>query len=260
MSASALYEGTVFHRRRKPVEHSLSYPILMALLDLDELPGAFDPHPLWSARRPAPVRFRPADHLREEGEGPVRSAGELAERARSLVARRTGSEPPAGPVRLLCMPRVMGVGFNPVSFTFLFDRAGEGPEAAIAEVTNTPWGERHAYVVSRGAGDGAAEGALHASFDKRLHVSPFHPMEQSYELSLGRPGDSLTISISNREGGRAIFDAGLALRRRELGRAEMTRALLRHPPAAIAALARIYWHGLRLKWKGVPHHPRPATR
>jgi DUF1365 family protein len=256
MSGSALYEGRVHHRRSEPVEHSLSYPVLMYLLDLDELPGAFDAHPLWSARRPAPVRFRADDHLRCEGEAPARSAAELAARARRLVRSRTGAEPPPGPVRLLSMPRMLGVGFNPVSFTFLFDRNGHAPGAVIAEVTNTPWGERHAYVVVRGeVGD---DDAIRARFGKRLHVSPFHPMEQSYELVVGAPGDRISITITNRERGRTVFEAGLALERRELTRAAMTRVMLRHPPAAPAALARIYWHGLRLRLKGVPHHPRPV--
>ena len=250
--ASALYEGKVFHIRREPVEHRLSYPLFMTLLDLDELPQALDRHPLWSARRPAPIRFNPADHLRGEGPAPVASAAALAERARSLTERRLGAAP-EGPVRLLCVPRVLGAAFNPVSFLFLFDPSGQRPAAVIAEVTNTPWGERHAYVVRGGDG----EGPVRASFGKRLHVSPFHPMDQSYELSVTGPGDALGIGIANREGGRTVFEAGLTLRRRELSRAAMTRGLLRYPPAVPATIARIYWNGLKLRLKGVPHHPKP---
>ena len=254
--ASALYEGTVFHRRREPVEHRLSYPIFMTLLDLEELPEALDRHPLWSARRPAPIRFRAADHLAGEGPAPAADPGELAERARALALARLGpGASAAGPVRLLTMPRVLGAGFNPVSFLFLFDPDGERVEAVIAEVTNTPWGERHSYVVPAGPGDGR----IQASFDKRLHVSPFHPMDQSYELSVSAPGERIAISITNRERGRAVFEARLALERRELTRAAMTRVLLRYPPAVPAALARIYWNGLKLRLKGVPHHPKPQA-
>ena len=103
MTASAIYEGTVAHRRRTPVDHKLSYSVFMALLDLDELPELFDRHPLWSARRPAPMRFRASDYLPDDdGEGP-RDAAELAARARELVADRTGS--PAPPARSACSPR-----------------------------------------------------------------------------------------------------------------------------------------------------------
>ena len=253
MSASAIYEGTVAHRRRTPVDHRLSYRIFMTLLDLDELPAVLDRHPLWSARRPAPVRFRASDYLHDDaGEGPAGPA-ELAERARELVTERTGSPAPRGPVRLLTSPRFGGVGFNPVSFYFLHDDPAGPAQAVIAEVTNTPWGGRHSYAARRTDPDGPIE----ASFSKELHVSPFNPMEQTYTLRAEEPGESLTVSIANDEDGERIHDAGLTLRRRELTRSEMTRVLLAYPPATLATLARIYAHGLRLKLKGVPHHRNP---
>ena len=151
------------------------------------------------------------------------------------------------------MPRMLGFGFNPVSFLFLYDEGGERVESVIAEVTNTPWGDRHAYVARRET----EAGPILARFGKRLHVSPFNSMDQSYEVEVGEPGRSLEISIRNRQRGRTVFVAGLALERR-LNRAEMTRVMRSYPPAALAALARIYWHGLRLKLKGVPHHPHPG--
>jgi uncharacterized protein len=245
MTASALYEGWVAHRRRGPVEHSFRYRVSMLLLDLGELPGVLDRHPLWSARRPAPVRFRRSDHLGDRGLP-------LAEAARDLVEERIGARP-AGPVRLLTTPRFLGVGFNPVSFYYLYGPNGSSVEAVIAEVTNTPWGESHAYVLD-GRGD-----ALGGTFRKRMHVSPFMPMEQEYRWRLSAPGEKLSVSITSSEGGRVVFDAGLALGRRELSRREMTRAMLTHPPAAAATLTRIYWNALRLKLRGAPYHPRPAA-
>jgi uncharacterized protein len=245
MSDSALYEGWVTHRRRGPVEHAFRYRALMTLLDLDELPGALDRHPLWSARRPAPVRFRRRDHLGDPD-------ASLAEAARDLVEERTGARP-AGPVRLLTTPRFFGIGFNPVSFFYLYGADRGRVEAVIAEVTNTPWGERHTYVL-----DGRG-GSLEGTFTKRLHVSPFMPMEQTYRWRLSEPGDDLGVSISSREGGSVVFEAALGLRRRELSRAQMSRAMLAHPPAAAATLARIYWNALKLKLKGAPYHPRPAA-
>ena len=255
---SAIYEGTVAHRRRTPVDHKLSYSVFMALLDLDELPELFDRHPLWSARRPAPMRFRASDYLPgDDDEGP-RDAAELAARARGLVADRTGSPAPTGPVRLLTTPRTFGAGFNPVSFYFLHDEPDGPAQAVIAEVTNTPWGGRHAYAARRTEGDGG-DGPIEARFSKRLHVSPFNPMEQTYTLRAGDPGDTLNVSIANEQDGERIHDAGLTLRRREMSRAAMSRVLLRHPASAMATLARIYGHGLKLKLKGVPHYRNPET-
>jgi len=247
MRGSALYRGFVTHSRRAPVSHRLRYPVALPLLDLDEVPALFARHPLWSARRPAPVRLRDGDFL------PGPQGHELAERARLLVAERTGGRP-EGPVLLLASPRLWGVGFNPVSFLVCLDSSGESTEAVIAEVTNTPWGERHSYVASRSR----PGGPIVAHLGKRLHVSPYNSMEQTYELRIGEPAETLAISVGNDEAGDRVFGAGLELRRHPLTRAEMTRLALR-PPSTLVTLARIYSHGLKLRLKGAPAYPHPGA-
>jgi DUF1365 family protein len=249
MSDSAIYEGWVAHRRRGPVPHSFRYPVFLPLFDLGELPELLDPVPLWSARRPAPARLRCGDFL-------VGSPSPLAERARTLSENRIGRRP-AGAVRLLANPRYLGVGFNPVSFLFLHGNDGSSVEAVIAEVTNTPWGERHSYVLDGLARD--SSGQIRAGFEKAMHVSPFQPMEQSYEISVSDPGEELRIVIRNLEGGIEVFTATMALRRRELTRTRMVRLLLRYPPSTIATLARIYANAARLRLKGAHFHPHPRS-
>jgi DUF1365 family protein len=241
---SAVYEGWVHHRRTSPIPHGFRYRIFLPLFDLDELPGLLDDIPLWSARGRAPARFRRSDFLGDPGLP-------LADCARDLVAERTGSRP-EGPVRLLANPRYWGVGFNPVAFYFLHsaDPAG-GVEAMIAEVTNTPWGERRSYVLEAG-GDG-----LTGTFEKLLHVSPFMPMEQTYEWRASEPGERLAVSIRNHERGEVVFEAGLDLRRTEITPASMRRLLLSYPPMTISTIARIYWNAIKLKVKGAPYFSPP---
>jgi uncharacterized protein len=248
MSASAVYEGWVAHRRLSPVPHSFRYRIFLPLIDLGELPAVLDPIPLWSARRPAPARFHRADFL--GGSSP------LAEEARDLAQTRVGRRP-AGPVSLLANPRYLGVGFNPISLLFCYDEDGGEVESVIAEVTSTPWKERTAYVLDGRSRDAA--GTIRGKFDKAMHVSPFQPMDQSYSISVGDPGDDLRVAITSLERGREVFTASMALRRHELSRARMTRLLLRYPPMTIATLGRIYANALRLKLKGAPVFPHPRT-
>ena len=152
-------------------------------------------------------------------------------------------------MRLLTHLRYLGHSFNPVSFYYLYDRAGEMVDAVIAEVTNIPWRERHAYVVERN-GSGPIRGRL----AKRLHVSPFMPMEQAYDWRITEPGDALHVRIANVERGKTVFDATLAMRRRELSPALMTRVLLTYPPMSLAVPGRIYANALRLKLKGARYH------
>ena len=243
-TGSAIYEGWVSHRRLEPVEHSFRYPIFLPLFDLDELPELLDDVPLWSARRRAPARFRSSDYL---GDRDV----PLADAARDLVADRTGTRP-SGPVRLLANPRYLGVGFNPVSFLYVHGADG-AIRALIAEVTNTPWGERRNYVLE------ANEDGLVGAFEKALHVSPFMPMEQRYEWRASEPGERLSVSIRTRDAeGREVFEASLAMRRREMTPRALRDLLFRYPPMTLSTIGRIYLNAAKLKLKGAPYFSPPA--
>jgi uncharacterized protein len=244
VSASAVYEGVVRHRRFTPVEHSFEYRVFMPFLDLEELPALFDGNLLWSARRRAPARFRREDYLGDP-------AQPLDDAVRDLVAERTGRRP-AGPVRVLAGVRTFGYLFNPVSFYY----CGEDPvEAVVAEVTNTPWGQQHAYVLDRGDSQGSV---MRAQADKQLHVSPFNSMDQRYRWNVTEPGERLSVHIENRHEGELLFDATLSMERRELTPAALRRVLFRYPLMPLAVSARIYLNALKLKLKGVPWHAHPA--
>lgn len=220
----------------------------MPMLDLAELPEVLDPFPLWSARRPAPAWLRRSDFLGDPSDT-------IAASARALLTARTGRAP-AGPIRLLGHPRYLGVGFNPVSFLFCHRESGE-LDSVIAEVTNTPWGERHAYVLDVGTRSLDVDGTAGGEIDKQLHVSPFMKMEQRYEWWTTEPGENLRLGFRSLENAEVVFEATLALRRRELGRRLMARLLLTYPPMTIATLARIYIQALRLRLKGAPWFAHP---
>jgi DUF1365 family protein len=242
VSHSAIYAGTIRHRRFAVRRHEFRYRLAMAYVDLDELPGLLGGRLV--RPRPGLVRFRRSDYLGDP-------AVPLDAAVRALVAERLGSAP-RGPIRLLTHLRTFGHCFNPVSFYYCFAPDGEELEAIVAEVTNTPWGERHAYVLR--AGDPIPRGA----FDKALHVSPFMPMDQRYSWRAPAPGPTLSVQIESRQGDRKAFDATLGLKRRPLTRRSLASATARHPAATLRMLALIYGHAVALKLKGVPVQPHPA--
>lgn len=248
MTASAIYEGAVVHRRRTPVEHAFRSQLFLMYIDLDELPQLFDRHPLWSAQRPAPAWFRRADYL---GDPFV----PLDVAVRDLVEDRLGTRP-QGPVRMLAHLRYLGHCFNPVTFYWCFAPGGERVEAVVAEVTNTPWGDRHAYV---SAGGGSGEHMLESHHDKALHVSPFMAMDIDYTWCVSTPGEQIAVRIENRRDGELLFDAQLALRRRPITRRSLTSVLVRRPGMTLQVLAGIYAQALRLRLKGARWHPRPEA-
>ena len=223
---SALYTGSIRHRRFATAHNEFRHRITLAYLDLDELPDVL------VRRRPGLVRFRRADYLGDPGV-PLADA----------VRERTGT---SGSVRLLTGLRSFGHCFNPVSFYYCFE---DGELAAVlAEVTSTPWGERQSYVLH---GDGPV---IRGELDKRMHVSPFMPMDQRYAWALTAPGRTLSVHIENHQDGGKAFDATLALTRRPLTR----RGLAATTASGLRVLTLIYAHALQVRLKGVRVHPHPG--
>ena len=252
MTRSCLYEGSVRHRRMGAVKDEFRYPLFMAYLDLDELPQLLDGRWLWSARRPAVAWFRRADYL---GDPRV----PLTDAVRELVRERTGVQA-TGPIRLLTHLRYFGKCFNPVSFYYCFDESGERVVAVVADVTNTPWGERHAYVMAvTDQADHGTVNVMRARLDKQLHVSPLMGMDSTYDWRLTEPGERLSVHIEadDREHGRKIFDATLSMRRRELTPRSLRAVLARYPLITLRIVTRIYTHALRLRLRGARYFPHP---
>ena len=246
---SALYEGTVRHRRFAPAAHSFSYTLFMAYLDLAELDEVFRGRWLWSASRPALARFRREDHLGDP-------AVPLDRSVRDLVERKTGRRP-EGPIRLLTHLAYYGWCFNPVSFFYCFDRADREAEFIVSEVSNTPWLERHCYVHERRASPG---GVLRARMKKEFHVSPFMDMEQEYAWSFRDPAARLTAHMENFEKGAKLFDATMTLERRERTGPALASALARWPFMTLKVVGAIHWQALKLWAKNVPVFTHPRYR
>jgi DUF1365 family protein len=152
--------------------------------------------------------------------------------------------------------RYFGVGFNPVTFYYCFDAADTRVESVVAEITNTPWNERHAYVLTDAQPEGAR--TLRYRFEKDFHVSPFMPMDMSYDWRFGVPGDSLRVNMQNYRAGERVFDATLDLSRREIGAGSLARALVSFPCMTATVLAGIYTQAFRLWLKRIPFHAHPS--
>lgn len=248
-TASAVYEGTVRHRRFAVRSHEFRRRLALAYIDLDELPGLLGGRLL--ARGPGLVRFRRGDYLGEAHRS-------LPDAVRETAEAQTGVRP-HGPIRLLANLSALRHCFNPVSFYYCMDHAGQQVEAVVAEVTNTPWGERHAYVLAADSGVGEPTSevgptghspVLAGGFAKALHVSPFMGMDHRYEWRMTAPAQTLSVHISSRREGQVAFDATLSLRRRELTRASLAKLAA----TTLSTLASIYTQAALLKLKGVPVH------
>ena len=244
--ASGLYDGAVTHRRLTPRKHALRYRMFWLLLDLDELEGLAARLRWFSEGRLNLFSFEARDHL-EGSDQPLR---------RQVEAHlwRAGIDLGGGPIRVLCVPRILGYAFNPLSVWFCHRRDGS-IAAMIYEVNNTI-GQRHSYLIPVEAG---RVGAIEQSCEKRFYVSPFMDMGLTYDFRIEAPGEAVAVGVNARNEAGLVIATRFAGNRRELTDVVLVKAFLSHPFLALKIVAGIHWEALRIWLKGVPFRSPPAS-
>ena len=241
---SSLYFGSVFHRRLGANPHRFRYRLFWLYLDLAE-PGALGK----SLRLFSHNRFNLFSLFdRDHGDG---SSVALRAQAEARLAEN-GIDIEGGPIRLLCMPRTLGFGFNPLSVYFCFGRDG-GLAALIYEVHNT-FGDRHSYVLPA-----RAAGVVRHACDKTFFVSPFLPMGLRYEFQVAPPGETIMVAIRASGPDGPALRAALAGERRELTDRALLRAALAVPFVSVKTIVAIYWQAVRLIARGAIYRGRKSA-
>ena len=232
------------HQRLRPRRHRLRCRIFQLLLDLDELPALDAGLRLFGHNRPALVSFHDKDHGPSDG-APLRAyvEGQLA---------RAGIDLAAGRIQILCMPRVLGQAFNPLSLYFCHHRSGE--LAAILYEVNNTFGQRHSYLIPV---DASPDGLVRQACDKAFYVSPLQPMAMRYAFTVRPPGEALFVAVDSSDDDGPMLHAAFTARRAELSDAAILRAFLAAPLLMLKVLAGIHWEALRIWLKGGRFHGRP---
>ncbi|HEX4481693.1 MAG TPA: DUF1365 domain-containing protein [Rudaea sp.] len=247
--ASGIYEGWVRHRRFAPHAHAFRYRMYMMYLDLAEIDRVFAGRCLWSVNRRNVAQFRRADYL---GDPSIPLDAAVRRRAADVLGRE-----PTGPIRMLAHVRTFGHCFNPVAFYYCYADDGATLDCIVAEITNTPWKERHSYVLP--VADAAHHGrALAWEFKKGFHVSPFLPMQCDYAWRLTAPDDALRVHMNVLAGGERDFDATLVLKRRPITGANLARVLLRYAAMSTRVVVAIHWQALLIFLRRNPVYDHPG--
>lgn len=248
---SSIFKGQVKHWRKTPVTHAFEYGVFMMYLDLSELDTVFAGRWFWSTSRPALARFSRANYFGDATES-------LDTSVRNLVEEKTGSRP-AGPVRLLTNLSYFGYCFNPISLYYCFDADDKRLETIVAEVSNTPWGERHCYVLPDDQNTGS-EQSRRFRVEKNLHVSPFMGMDMTYSWLITEPAENLLVRIHNHKGDESLFGASLNLAREPITAWSLAGVLIRYPFMTFKVMLGIHWQALKLWVKGCPVQTHPDKK
>ncbi len=265
--ASAIYSGKVRHRRFSPKQHAFEYDVFMMYLDTREIEDIFSLSRFWSLKHFAPAQFKRTDFHIDKGhinqahidknQLAQNSLPSIDESVRNSVASTLGKRP-TGPIRMLVNLRYWGVNMNPISTYYCFDDSGEKLIAILAEVHNTPWNERHAYVLT---GEDFAH-KQDVNFPKAFHVSPFNPLEMDYRWHSTTPNKTLALHLENWQKNQKVMDATMTLAREEISTRALNKILIRFPWMTVKVISAIYWQALKLWWKGVPifNHPKSTIK
>ena len=236
---SALYKGSVFHSRFLPKKHAFTYQIFLLWLNLDELDLLEAEVKGFSANSWAPLRFKRSDYL-GDADTPLKQSvlNKMSELAQEQLT---------GTVYLLGQTRTFGMYFSPVNFYYL-QQADGSYSHLLAEVSNTPWNNRHCYLVDLGKQEDCA---------KAFHVSPFNPMDMQYKWKISQPEQSLKLTLACHKEAKH-FVASIHLSRVELNSKTLFNVLLSIPSMTIKTVFGIYWQALKLFIKGVPFYSHSA--
>jgi len=242
VAVSGLYAGVVSHTRMKPRRHSLRYRIFMLLLDLDELEMLDRGLRLFSLQRFNLAGFDPRRH----GDG---SATPLKTQVEAQLAAAAIAH--GGPIRMLAMPRILGMGFNPI--TVYFCHRPDGALSAILYEVNNTFGERHSYLIP--ADDAPI---VKQACDKGFYVSPFMDMDLSYAFRVRPPADQVQVLVDVDDAEGRVLATGFVAERQDLTDRNLARAWLTHPWMTVGVVGAIHWEALFIWLKGEKIRQRPA--
>lgn len=245
---SCFFAGRVRHRRFSPKAHEFNYRLFLVYLDLDELEQVFSNRWFWSCKRPALAWLRRQDYIGDPRVSIKQAVRQRIEEATGCLAK--------GPIRMLTHLRYFGHNFNPVTFYYCYDELGEHLDYIVAEITNTPWKERHSYVLDMNTNQGSGK---HMQFhlDKVFHVSPFMSMTMHYDWRFTPPGERLNVHMVNYKDQQKVFDATLRLCKKPITTFNAAWVLLRFPLMTVRVVSGIYWQALRLYLKRTPVYTHP---
>jgi DUF1365 family protein len=246
MINSIVYQGTVRHRRFTIKPHEFSYSLFMFCFNTAAFDTEFKKISQVSNEKFNWFSFRRKNYLK--------NSMPLDQAARSLINEQQGVYP-TGKIYLLTNLSCFGYCFNPISLYFIFNPDSEELDFMIVEVTNTPWGEKHAYVV--GNPEKIRSDIYKFTFTKKLHVSPFLQMDYEYHLKVKINQNSIIVHIENYHQKELHFDATLSL---SPAPRPLIKTFLRFPLITYKISAAIYWQALKLWLKGIPFHSHPRKK
>ena len=233
---SAIYNGTVIHKRFKPKLHFFKYKVFSLLIDLSELNILDKNISFFSYNRFNLISFFDKDHGDRDGKSLIEWV------KKNLKENKIENENIK--IKLLCYPRILGYVFNPLSILYVYNEKDE-LISIFYEVKNT-FGEQHTYIFET-----KDQKLIKNKCDKKFYVSPFIDMECEYNFSVTKPGDSISIIINQHDKEGKLLYASQDGKSQDLTSKNLLLNYLRHPLMTFKVIVAIHYEAFKLWFKKV---------
>lgn len=253
-----IYRGEITHRRFSPKAHSFSYKLYMLALDVDEMQARHKPKGIFGFAWFNLLRFRQNDYLKGEPEC-------LKQRIKNKVQSLSGYAD-ISRINMLVQVRCLGIYFSPANFYFCYDKQDNCTQVLV-EVSNTPWNERHYYLVPLLSSDNNQQDSIAHVTDKNFQVSPFMDLNMCYQWRIKPPmanSSTLIIHIENHFKGENTSDSSTVTANKKIFAVMMNLTKIPFtstslwqlwcnlPVMTLKIVLAIYWQALKLFFKGIP--------
>lgn len=238
---NSLYECDVSHCRLKPARNAFNYKVFMLAVDIDQIGSIAKRIPWFSHNRFNLFSINDCDHITSLDGRALRAS------LTAWLASQGFDCPLNAKIQLVTFPRVLGYGFNPVSFYYIHSEDGN-PLVAVAEVVNT-FREMKLYLLNHLN----SEQLWHSRVLKNFYVSPFSAPSLEFDFRLGIPGESWRVNIDDYDGNERTLLSAVRGKRRDLSAARLLWYSVKYPMLSLKIIGLIHWHALLLWLKKVPY-------
>ena len=233
---SAIYNGTVIHKRFKPKLHFFKYKVFSLLIDLSELDILDKRINFFSYNKFNLISFFDKDHGERDGSSLIKWV------KKNLTDNQIDTEHIR--IKLLCYPRILGYVFNPLSIFYVYNN-DEKLISILYEVKNT-FGEQHTYIFKI-----ENDNLLQHNCEKKFHVSPFIEMNCNYFFRILKPSEKISVIIDQYQSNEKILFASQDGKRADLTSAELMKSYLKHPLMTFKIISAIHFEAFKLWTKGI---------
>lgn len=235
MKTHTFYDGTIYHKRFLPKEHSFQYKFFMLDIDIFNLNSLENKY--FSNKGFNLFSFKSIDHF-GKNKNFLKNVEELLEEF---------DIPKSNKMRFITLPRILNFVFNPISMLIVFDKDEQTPLYLLAEVHNYNGGRVIYPVKLENRNNNLYKGEVL----KDMYVSPFFKRDGNYNFLFRYDKSNVALKIDLFEDGKKKLTASFSGTPMSFDSKNVMKLFLKHTFLTFFVVTRTMWQSFKLYLKGL---------